>query len=558
MEAEGAPEPATPVEGSGSYPSMTPQYHFADDLTGQRSQLEHNPLMVRFAESRQRMASDRYRPAYHFVSPESTLNDPNGLTYWQGRWHLFYQAYPPDEFPDASDVGKRRQHWGHAVSDDLVRWTDLPYAIYPGIEKMVFSGATVVDGDRVVAFYPGIAAGQMVAVSSDPLLLNWDKSGPLEMDDVGDSHIWKEGDTFFGLVGGVTRYYPEESLADRRFFHPVYGDAVGIWPKTALWSSQDLVNWHPEGDLLLEATPFASRFDEACCPYFLRIGDRHILLYVSHKNGAQYFLGNYDEATHRFRPYDHGRFNHGQMWPDGVHAPSAAEDGDGGVVNILNINSGTLLGDGWDHIMSLPQRLTLGDDARLCLEPIPSVASLRAAHVTVGETVIPGGRELLLPEVRGDSLELDLEIDTQRCRRIELDVLRSAGGEERTSIVFYNRPPDDFAYSDLFDEEFVWTDEQIVLDGTRSTLSGDTMSRPPEQATVRRRDGENLELRVFVDRSVVEVFVNGRQYLAIRVYPSRTDSVGVSLRCHGGSAVLTRLDAWQMTPIWPITRPADE
>jgi len=62
------------------------------------------------------------------------LNDPNGLCFWQGRWHLFYQAYPPDEFPDPRDINKRRQHWGHAVSDDMVHWRDLPYAIYPGRE----------------------------------------------------------------------------------------------------------------------------------------------------------------------------------------------------------------------------------------------------------------------------------------------------------------------------------------------------------------------------------------------------------------------------------------
>jgi beta-fructofuranosidase len=85
--------------------------------------------MLRFAASRQRLAADRYRPAYHFVSPESQLNDPNGLCFWQGRWHLFYQGYPPDEFPAPADLAKRRQHWGHAVSEDLVHWRDLPYAI---------------------------------------------------------------------------------------------------------------------------------------------------------------------------------------------------------------------------------------------------------------------------------------------------------------------------------------------------------------------------------------------------------------------------------------------
>ena len=65
-----------------------------------------------------------------------------------------------------------------------------------------------------------------------------------------------------------------------------------------------------------------------------------------------------------------------------------------------------------------------------------------------------------------------------------------------------------------------------------------------------RRGSEPLKLRVFVDRSVVEVFANGRQYTALRVYPGRTDSVGVSLRSQGRSCALKSLDAWTMTSAW--------
>jgi beta-fructofuranosidase len=69
--------------------------------------------------------------------------------------------------------------------------------------------------------------------------------------------------------------------------------------------------------------------------------------------------------------------------------------------------------------------------------------------------------------------------------------------------------------------------------------------------TVLGGDGP-LRLRVFIDRSVVEGFVNGQQYLAMRVYPGRGDSLGVSLRAQSNDAVLERLDAWQMNPIWPV------
>ena len=179
------------------YPSSTPRQFFSETLAAQQEELKINPLMRRFAASRQSLAADPYRPAYHFVSPENMLNDPNGLCCWQGRWHLFCQAYPPDEFPEAADIKKRRQHWGHTVSDDLVHWHDLPYTIYPGVEKCCFSGGTLVEDNRVVAFYPGIKAGQMVVTSHDPLLLNWQKLGGQPVKSSGaDAAIWKEGDTY--------------------------------------------------------------------------------------------------------------------------------------------------------------------------------------------------------------------------------------------------------------------------------------------------------------------------------------------------------------------------
>ena len=189
-----------------NFTSKVPQRTYATTLDEQLEQLKTDELMLRFADSRQRLSKDPYRPVYHFVNPEGMLNDPNGLCYWQGRYHLFYQAYPPED---------PRQHWGHAVSDDLVHWKDLPLAIYPGIEEKCFSGATLVEEDRVIAMYHGTRAGNMVAVSSDPLLLNWEKIPgnpviPMMEADVNglpyrvhDSCIWKEKDGYYSLTSSA-------------------------------------------------------------------------------------------------------------------------------------------------------------------------------------------------------------------------------------------------------------------------------------------------------------------------------------------------------------------
>jgi beta-fructofuranosidase len=499
----------------GPFASLTPKFTFAETLAEQEKQLATNPLMLRFAESRKRLSADRYRPLYHFVSPESQLNDPNGLCYWQGRWHLFYQAYPADEFPSPADIAKRRQHWGHAVSDDLVHWRDLPYAIYPGIERMCFSGSTVVEPNQVVAYYPGIHAGQMVAIAKDPLLLNWEKlpdcpvNGPS-----GDACIWKEGDTYFGLVGTRT-----------------------------LASSQDLVNWEiRNSEFVQNSAQFigVGDADAGACPNFVPIGDKHILLSFSHTLGGQYLLGDYDRERLTFVPYERGRFNHGRVSPGGVHAPSATADGKGGAINIFNINDGESSKE-WDQIMSVAQRLTLGEDNKLRIEPVESLASLRGEHRRVEKTVLPANRDIVLEKISGDTLELELDIDPQQARWVQLNVLRSPNAEEQTSITFYN-----------FDRALsVWyhTPGEICLDGTRSSTLPGIWIRPPERARFERGQ-EPLRLRVLIDRGVVEVFVNRKLYLAMRVYPAREDSLGVSLRAQGQDAVLNRLDAWQMRSIW--------
>ena len=194
------------------------------------------------------MEEDHHRPYYHFTSPEYKLNDPNGLSYWQGRWHLFYQAYPPED---------PRQHWGHAVSTDLVHWRDLPYAIYPNPESMVYSGSAYVEEDRVIAMYHGVGAGTMVATSDDPLLLNWDKltgqavipfpreGEPKPPHPISDPNIWKKEGIYYALLTGAQPTGPggkrvrlqsllkSKDLKSWEYMHPFVENATPWWVTTA-------------------------------------------------------------------------------------------------------------------------------------------------------------------------------------------------------------------------------------------------------------------------------------------------------------------------------------
>ncbi len=528
-------------------PSKTPKYHFADSLAEQETQLASNPMMKRFADSRRDLASDPHRPLYHFVSPESTLNDPNGLCFWNGSWHLFYQGYPPDDL---------RQHWGHAISDDLIHWRDLPYAIYPDPEDCCYSGTALVEADRVIAMYHGTKLGNMVALSSDPLLLNWEKVGdgaviPIGSDEspplpytVFDPCIWKKGEHYYALSGGWLPNGPDNKQIRANF----------------LFKSADLEHWdylHP----FIENDHYTVVGDDGACPYFWPIGDdKHIFLMYSHMTGGQYLLGDYDTDRDKFFVTDGGLFNFGPSTPSGVHAPSAVPDGKGGVICIFNMNQG-MPTRVWNQIMSLPRRLTLDAEGRLLQAPAGDIESLRYDHQRVGPLSLPANEEIVLDGIAGAAMELALELDPGSAPMVELNVLRSPRREEVTRIAFYKHRGNRFklrlsktsaanASSVAMQRKPQRYDSLISIDSSYSSVLPDALSRAPETAPVFLEDDEPLRLRVFIDRSVVEVFVNGKQCVAMRVYPSREDSVGVSLRAQGAAASLARLDAWQMRSVW--------
>lgn len=522
--------------GAVDYTSKVPKYSFANTLEEQEAQLKTNPLLVRFAGSRRKLAGDKYRPIYHYVNPENTLNDPNGLCYWKGRWHLFYQAYPPED---------PRQHWGHAVSPDLIHWRDLPYAIYPNPERAVFSGSTFVEENRVIAMYHGPMAGNMVATSSDPLLLNWEKvSGkpvipltdatglPLPYS-VFDPCIWKKDSVYYSLSAGRVAEGPGGKQVRANF----------------LFRSKDLANWQYLHEFVKDDR-FTLVGDDGACPYFWPIGNRYILPFFSHMSGGQYLLGDYDKQKDQFIVSNHGKFNFGAASPSGVHAPSATPDGKGGVIILFNMNPGKPT-KGWNQIMTLPRRLTLAGKDELQIEPAGEIESLRYNHQHLDAMKLPANKEIVLKSMQGNAMEIVAEIDTGSAPMIELNVLRSPGREEYTRIAFFRERGFSQGRSYAAGPGAPQARGSLVtLETSYSSVLPDVRSRAPETAPVFLLPGEPLKLRIFIDKSVVEVFVNGKQCLGARVYPGRDDSIGVSLRSQGADATLKSMDAWQMKSIY--------
>jgi beta-fructofuranosidase len=137
--------------------------------------------------------------------------------------------------------------------------------------------------------------------------------------------------------------------------------------------------------------------------------------------------------------------------------------------------------------------------------------------------------------VRGDSLELQIKLDPGDATRCGLGVRCSPDGVEQTLIVY--------------DREA----QRITINAVQASSGGETYN-DERGGPFSLAPGESLELRVFVDRSVIEVFANGRTCLTGRVYPARSDSLGVQLFAQGGDARLLKLDAWSMVSIWPSNR----
>jgi beta-fructofuranosidase len=138
---------------------------------------------------------------------------------------------------------------------------------------------------------------------------------------------------------------------------------------------------------------------------------------------------------------------------------------------------------------------------------------------------------VVLDGIGGNSVELDFELDTQDAKQFGIGVCCSSDSAEQT-LVYYDA-----------------IEKKLKIDTTKSSLAEGPKS--VEAGPFALKSGETLKLRVFVDKSVIEVFANGRQAVMRRIYPSRTDSVGVKLFSKGGAAHVTTLEAWDMMPSNP-------
>ncbi len=498
---------------------------------------------------REKLLDDPYRPGYHFAVPDNSGNpgDPNGAFFADGTYHLMYLYY---------HLEKEKFHWGHISSRDLLHWRHHPDCLESDNgDKGCFSGGAFVDDDGTayLTFWKfsggeGEESGGIAIAYSRPPYDKWErirpiavKSAPIwgtadiEVDGeikhiscADPSNIWKMGDTYYMQTGnlvvlnnyGRAEDSPEEYKGDR----------------TDLFKSKDLKAWEfvhrfYENPHLDEDYPDATEDD--MCPSFLRLPDskadgkltdKWLQLFIAHNKGAQYYVGSLRDE--HFYPEDHGRFS----WKDNTcFAPEALIDDRNRHIAwywLLDDRECGIERFGWSGVFSFPRVLWL-EDGILRMAPAEELDRLQYNGQTFGIGAVDSSAKLDVKN--GELLRIKATIDPKASTKAGFSVRATSDGKEHTDI-----------YVDM-------ENGKLVFDATESGCEG---RRIKEEAPFELKSGEMIELDIFIDKSVVEVYANERQAISRRVYPTNP-AEAVIVKAISDGADFRAVQAFEMHPTNP-------
>ena len=452
-------------------------------------------------------------PIFHLAPPAGWMNDPNGLIYFNGRYHAFFQHHPASAYQGP-------MHWGHATSTDMLHWQHEPVALAPGDKydrDGCFSGSAVDDDGVLSLIYTGhiclddrgndsiIREVQCLATSHDGI--HFEKQGCVLTPPEGIMHfrdpkVWHEDGSWWMVIGardasdnGQVLLYRGTSLRDWHLEHVLAHSAAG---KSYMWECPDFFrcgNFHwlmfsPQG-----MPPSGYRFRN-----LFQSG----VLAGSWKPGSVFALKG------RFEELDYGH---------DFYAPQymLAEDGRRIIMAWMNMWDSPVptRSEAWAGCLTLPREV-FERDGRLCQRPVREVESLRRKCQPLSPVRLQG-LQLLTENVQAAELLVTWHTVDSHAEHYGVrlgDGLRLYVDNQAGRLVLWRYYPEE------------------GLDGYRSVELPDT---------------EYLTLRIFLDRSSVEVFVNdGEATLSSRIYP-QADSRQLSLYAAHGDAILTDGTLWMLT-----------
>ncbi len=496
---------------------------------------ESKKIMYEYNRLKEENKDDIVNPSYHFWTAGGKINDPNGLCFWNGKYHIFYQ-----QLPFHSD----RWQWGHAFSEDMVRWQELPPAICPDREKDCFSGNTLVEDDKVIAMYYGVGLGNMIAISNDSLLLDWKKlpSNPvipsLEENKI-HPFVWKGGERYYARLGSGLPYRIHDPFIwkEDEGYYALSGTHANGKMQEHVFFSQNLDKWTYIG-ILIDDNPYVERLNDGACPYFLPFGnndEQRILFFFSHGSGSRALIGKYDKIIHKFYPMKEIKFSFDSVAVSSLIAPCAISDGKGGVYVTYNVGDRMLNGVR-RGCLTLTRYMTCDDEGNIIVKPADQVNVLRESILSEESfTLNASGKKDV--SARGKCIEINAQIDMTRVRSVEFYVLCNDSGQEYTKIIVTKGSNRGTACG------------YVTVDTSHSSLYENVIGRIPDSTRFLWDGKEKVSIRIFVDKCIVEVFVNDQAALCQFAYASLPESDKIKVEVLGGEAVFESLKVYSMFSI---------
>jgi len=529
------------------------------------------------------LAKDPRRPQFHLLPARNWMNDPNGPIFWNGNYHMFFQYNP-----NAAVWGD--MHWAHAISPDKLHWKHLPVALAPtpgGPDADgCFSGTAVVNKGVPTFIYTGVQKSseeeatlrdghndfretQLYATSADPELKSWTKrptpviaKPPVGMQVTGfrDPSPWLQDGVWYMVVGS--------GIKDK-------GGVVLLYKSADLqtWEYQHILTSHDAktGTKGTIANPVDSG-DMWECPDFFQLGDKHVLIY-STQGKVFWETGDLDKKEMLFHPQQSGMLDYGSFY-----APKTQLDKSGNRILWGWIQETRPEAEfstaGWAGLMSLPRILTLGPDGRLKITADSVVEKLRkheqklhftpvaavkpAPHPAAGNTAAAASAESSKSAAAGQLLssqrlkdacgEILLNIHPSK-EPFSLDLLTPGIPVAPAKAHADPAEAEDDPSADPQTPAGAIADQPSLISIRYSQANAKELVVDQQRMPIDLTAGEPLELRFYIDGSVIELFVNNQITCTKRFYYPGQTAPEIAVSFTGNPADVTRLSLWQLSPI---------
>ncbi|MFW5998890.1 MAG: GH32 C-terminal domain-containing protein [Halanaerobiaceae bacterium] len=452
---------------------------------------------------------EKYRPQYHFTPEKNWINDPNGLVYYKGEYHLFYQYHP-------FSLEWGPMHWGHAVSEDLLHWEHQPIALYPDNLGTIYSGSIVVDKDDTSGFFNGDSG--LVAIFTHATGYKGQIQSIAYSKDRG--RTWKKYED-----NPVINNPGIEDFRDPKvFWHKETEKWIMVVAggQIRIYSSPDLKNWTLESknDIWTE------------CPdlFKLPVEGTNKYKWILNAGGRSYYIGEFDGEKFTPEtgelPMNFGPDFYAAQSYSGIPESEGRRIMFNWMANWDTIRKAPTYP--WKGRMTLPYELGLKqypEGIRLVQKPVSELKNIRKNKRKWSNKIITSDNNLLSGQ-KGKSLEIKGEFEFNNSSEFGFKLRK---GENEQTIVGYDTE-----------------NEEMFIDRRRS---GNNFA-PEIYKTSLKSEDNKIRLHIFLDRSSLELFGNqGKKVISTLIFPE-PDNDNMNLYVKDGEVKLNLLKIYELDSVW--------